>query len=225
MEITSAIIRKLKTLYEFSILKTLRLNFAYLPPKEAIKMPIIVSRRVRLREIRGKLIFKRIKTGLVRFGFDQVGIFDSKRSRSIWEVRGTIVFQGNARFGNGVKISVLEEGNLQFGENFMITAESAIVCANKIQFGKDCLMAWDCLVMDTDFHKIIHDNSYAISKPIIIGDHVWIGCRSTVLKGSEIPSGVVVGANSVVRGKYAEENSVLSGNPAQVCSRNINWEI
>lgn len=50
--------------------------------------------------------------------------------------------------------------------------------------------------------------------PVTIGDNVFIGVKSTILRGSQIGSNVIIGANSVVSG-LVEDNSVYAGNPAR----------
>ena len=50
------------------------------------------------------------------------------------------------------------------------------------------------LVMDTDEHPIYNKEHERINpdKPILVGDHVWIGCKCALLKGAEIPNGFVL---------------------------------
>lgn len=224
----SRINRLLFYIHEISWIKTLRLNFHYLHIKDAIKLPILVSRHLRIKSMNGSVkIRKKISTGLIRLGFDTVGIFDNKKSRSIWELSdGEIEFFGKAEFGNGFKISVGNGGKLLFGDNFHLNAESTIICYKQITFGKNCLLSWDILIMDTDFHHIYDNEGNIINspRPISIGDNVWIGCRNLVLKGSEIPSGSVVGANSTVTRKFTDGDSIYFGNPAKIIKRNIYWK-
>lgn len=88
-----------------------------------------------------------------------------------------------------------------------------------MHIGKNVLIAWDTTLMDSDMHSIINlENNQLIpkSKKVFIDDNVWIGTRSIILKGTHIPTGSIIGAGSVVAGKFNEKNSVIAGNPAKV---------
>lgn len=217
--------RYLRFLLEINF-KTIYFNFKYLPFRLAIKMPVLVSKRVFLLVTSGKLIFDcPIRTGLIHIGYGKVGIFDKKVSRSIWEVQGNVIFKGKCDIGHGSKISVGKLGTLILGENFAITAESTIIAFSKIQFGNNCLLSWDILVMDTDFHTIKDELGNIINnpRPIIVGDKVWIGCRCLILKGAIIPNNCVIGANSTIT-KVLEKNYCLyAGNPCKILKENISW--
>lgn len=79
--------------------------------------------------------------------------------------------------------------------------------------------------MDTDFHGIYDDGGSLINPPVAvtIGNHVWVGCRCLILKGSTIPSGCVVAATTRVSRSFVTENCVIGGNPATEIKRDINW--
>jgi len=53
------------------------------------------------------------------------------------------------------------------------------------------------------------------SSPIIIEDNVWIGERSTILKGVKIGRGSIIASNSVVT-KNVPAYTIVAGNPAVV---------
>lgn len=211
-------------LYILGIPRTLYFNFKYLKFRDAIKLPVLVSHRVCLLRCSGSIeIDAPIECGLIRIGFGDVGIFDQHRSRSIWEVSGKVIFKGITRIGHGSKISVA--GTLTLGSDFTITAESQIVCQQEIVFGNDVLISWDNLFLDSDFHKIKINNSIINSpKAIIVGNHVWVGCRCTILKGTQIGSDIVVAANSTITGVFNESNTIIGGNPAQILKRGVTWE-
>lgn len=208
-----------------SLPKTLRFNFHYFPLKTALKLPVFVSHRTFLRELHGKIMLpEKVNTAMIKIGFGDVGHYDRKRSRSIWQVSGTVAFGGKASIGHGSKLSV--RGNLTLGADFNMTAESTIVCAHQISFGNDCLLSWDILIMDTDEHPIINQDGIRTNpdKPILVGNHVWIGCKCTLLKGTEIPNNTVVAAGTLLTSAFSGENQVIGGNPPAVLKSDVRWE-
>lgn len=208
-----------------SIPKTLRFNLHYFPLRTALKLPVVVSHRTYLRELHGKVTLpEKVETAMVKIGFGDVGHYDRKRSRTIWQVSGTVAFGGKASIGHGSKISV--RGDLKLGADFNITAESTIVCAKDIRFGDDCLLSWDILVMDTDEHPIYNKENGRINpdKPIIVGNHVWMGCKCVLLKGAEVPNDTVLAAGTMLKSAFAGEQQVIGGNPPSVLKRDVRWE-
>lgn len=208
-----------------SLPKTLRFNFHYFPLKTALKLPVFVSHRTFLRELHGKIMLpEKVNTAMIKIGFGDVGHYDRKRSRSIWQVSGTVAFEGKASIGHGSKLSV--RGNLTLGADFNMTAESTIVCAHQISFGNDCLLSWDILIMDTDEHPIINQDGIRTNpdKPILVGNHVWIGCKCTLLKGTEIPNNAIVAAGTLLTSAFSGENQVIGGNPPAVLKSDVRWE-
>jgi acetyltransferase-like isoleucine patch superfamily enzyme len=211
-------------LFALGLPKTLLFNFSCLPLRQAVRLPVFVSHRVWLKDLSGTVELHDCRTGAVRIGFGDVGIFDVQRSRTIWQVPGKVTFLGEADFGHGSRISVA--GELTIGRRLIIAAESAIVAQDSIRIGDDVLISWDVLIIDTDAHRIYDaaGNHINGAMPIRIGNSVWLGCRSLVLKGVEIADGVVVAAASTVARSLATSNAIAGGNPARVVRENIRWK-
>jgi carbonic anhydrase/acetyltransferase-like protein (isoleucine patch superfamily) len=208
-----------------SIPKTLRFNLHYFPLKTALKLPVVVSHRTFLRELNGEVVLpEKVETAMVKIGFGDVGHYDRKHSRSIWQVSGRVSFGGKASIGHGSKLSI--RGDLALGADFNMTAESTIVCAKSIRFGNDCLLSWDILVMDTDEHPLYDKEHKRINpdKPIIVGNHVWIGCKCVLLKGAEIPDNTVLAAGTLLTSAFSGEQQVIGGNPPSILKREVRWE-
>ena len=161
-------------------LKTIYFNFHYFPLRQAIKLPVFVSKRVFLLKTKGKIVLEGpVKPRMVRLGYRNVGIFDHQKSRSIWEVEGTVSFGGKVNIGHGSKLSVGDGASLRIGQGTIISAESTIAARMKhVEIGQNCLLSWDILIMDTDFHRI-YQNDMLLNEPedVKIGNNVWIGCR------------------------------------------------
>jgi acetyltransferase-like isoleucine patch superfamily enzyme len=206
---------------------TIRFNLRYFKLKDAVKLPVLISNHVYLRTCKGEIVIEApLKFGMIEIGYGNVGIFDDKRDRTIWHVMGKIIFERNASIGHGSKISVEEKATLRIGENFRITANSTIFASHNIQFGKNCLLSWDILVMDSDVHKIMQNEKHLNpDKPVVVADNVWIGCRCTILKGTFIAAGSVIAAGTLLHSKLDEANTVYGGNPVKKLGTNIDWKM
>ena len=211
-------------------LKSLRFNFQYLSFADAIRLPILVYWKTRINCLKGSISIQGpLSFGQVRIGDPRIGVQDHKYSRTVWQLceGGQIVFNGGANLGRGSRICVEEGATLCLGDRFSITGDTTILCHKSIVFGEDCLLSWDVLVMDTDWHRISDSQGMTFNpdKAVSFGDHVWIGCRSTVLKGAKIPSGCVIAAGSIVAKPLPKTNTIYGGCGKDICSlrENIIW--
>lgn len=215
-----------KILFFPGLPKTFLFNFYYFPFRTAIKLPVWLTHRMRLKTLKGKVILKsnEIRRGMVTIVYQHVSINDVNEY-SLWNVEGTVILKGSAGFGAGAKIAVGKGATLTFGDQFLMTSRPEIACFKYICFGDRCLLSWNILIMDTDAHPVYDQDNQRINEdaPIKIGNKVWIGCRSTILKGAEIADGCIVGANSFVNKKFNQKNCVIAGNPAKIVKENVQW--
>lgn len=158
-------------------------------------------------------------------GFGNVGIFDKKYQRSILEIDGTIVLpNAKVTLGQGSKLSVGKKAVLTFGADFHNSADMTLICTQRITFGKNVLVSWETLIMDTDWHPLVSTVTGEIKpyqKDIYIDNNVWIGCGCKLLKGSYIASGCVIGAGTVISGHFTDENSIIVSQNARIVKRNM----
>jgi acetyltransferase-like isoleucine patch superfamily enzyme len=204
--------------------KTIAFNFHYLPFRQAIRLPVLVSHRVAFFDFRGTVtLLGPVRPGTVLLGFGSNGAFDFKRARSVWQITGDVIFQGPARLGNGFKLTA--SGQVTFGPDFILSAESQIVCRDRVSFGKGCLVSWDVLILDSDFHPIVYEDGTesVLHAPIVLGDRIWIGARSTILKGVELGDDVIVAAGAMVTSPEHTHKVLLAGNPARVLRTGVRW--
>ena len=102
------------------------------------------------------------------------------------------------------------------GDNFYANAHCHIL--GEITFGDNVLIGPKVIIWGrdhgTDKSSPMNTQTYT-RKPITIGNDVWIGACSIILKGVKIGDGAIVGAGSVVT-KDVEPYSVVAGNPAKL---------
>lgn len=209
--------------------KTLYFNLKYFPFRTAVRLPFFIYHRTDLYVMKGKIVINvPLKPGMVKIGPHGLGTQDVKYSRTMWEVSGTLVVNGKASIGRGSRISIGQDAALTLGDKFTITGRSSLICQKEITFGDECLLSWDILIMDTDFHHITDEEDKTINypRPIRIGNHVWIGCRNTILKGVSIADNVIVSANSTITKSITEGNCAIGGigKDVVILKRGIKWK-
>lgn len=125
-------------------------------------------------------------------------------------------------------VSIIEESNLvkrpctiqtnspgamiRIGNNVGISG-GIIACFKEIIIGDNVKIGGNCSIFDGDFH--LDDPRSGIPKSVVIGNNVWIGYSSIILKGVHIGDNSVIGAGSVVT-KDIPANCVAAGNPCKV---------
>ena len=89
------------------------------------------------------------------------------------------------------------------------------------------IFSWGICIRNSDPHLIYECNTRKRVNPtksVYIGDHVWIGQDSLILKGTQIDSGSIIGGHSVVSGKRIPHNSTWAGNPVRQIKADIFWD-
>ena len=224
---------KLRNIYYFlrnisyrSIPNTLRFNFKYFRFRDAIKLPVNVYHRVELKCLEGEVIINSdIKFDMISIGFPFEAEFPDRTTGSLWNVRGKVIFNGPAYINFGSSIVVEPDGELHIGNEVRMSATN-IRCRKKIVLGARSIFSWENLFMDTDFHCIAEaDDEIPINpdKEIIFGERVWVGCRSTFLKGTKVGNNCIVGANTLLNREIEGDNQIICGNPGKVIKKNVRW--
>ena len=134
----------------------------------------------------------------------------------------------NCSFNN---FTIRSDGNrnkIKIGNN--VTWGGGVLNAidhTQIKVGSECMFSYGIDIMSSDGHPIFLEGKkirYNKSKNIEIGEHVWIGMKSQILKGVTIPDNCVIGASSLVNKPFHEENCIIGGHPAEIIRHKIYWK-
>jgi acetyltransferase-like isoleucine patch superfamily enzyme len=117
-----------------------------------------------------------------------------------------------------------EGGRIEIGDH---SGASAVVISSRsgVKIGKYCNIGGNVQIFDHDFHALDAETRRGprgcddcATKPIAIGDDVFIGTQSIILKGVTIGDRAMIGAGSVVT-KDVPADCIAAGNPAVIVRR------
>jgi acetyltransferase-like isoleucine patch superfamily enzyme len=143
----------------------------------------------------------------------------------------------NFKMNNGLKYNTIgysepcsfvlsNEAKLSIG-NHVGMSQSTIVCQQEIIIKNYVKLGGGVKIYDSDFHSLKAEERMDFksdmlnkkTKKIVIGNHVFIGANSIILKGVEIGDNSIIGAGAVVS-KSIPANQIWGGNPARFIKEN-----
>ena len=168
------------------------------------------------------LLLDRVKNKIVKMYRER--IFYLKTGQKAKLVKDITLINTNLKIGKNVtlypNVMFFGDGLIEIGDNVDI-GNGTVIYASKaggIKIGNNTMIAAQCYIIDMDHglqRDVLISRQENTVAPIYIGDDVWIAANCTVLKGSHIGNGAVIGAKSMVKGEI-EENAIAFGIPAKV---------
>lgn len=195
-----------------------------------VRMKYVVNRSGR-RNYTGLFFYRKAKTDIDRTGTIVIndGRFDFGKSWSKHNTKGSIlkigknsslVLENSFCIYEGASVFVNDGARLELGSGY-INSHVELHCFNRIKIGNGVAISERVSIRDSDNHKIDYPG-YESTKPITIGNNVWIGMNSTILKGVTIGDGAIVAAGSVVT-KDVPAGALVGGVPARVIKSGVKW--
>lgn len=138
---------------------------------------------------------------------------------------------GNNSWLKGQLLILKHGGEIVIGKDCFIGDNTKIWSSVKVKIGDRVLISHNVNIHDNSSHPLnaearhkdfLHVRKIGLQdaveigeKEIIIGNDVWIGFNSTILKGVTIGDGAVIGANSIIT-KDVPPYAVVVGNPSRI---------
>lgn len=148
--------------------------------------------------------------------------FNFKGNNNIIEIKESVTAK-DATF-------CFEDNNnkIVIGKQSILAGEIYIDCieGTSILIGENCLFSREIRLMTGDSHSILDLEAHRInpSQNIVIDNHVWVGYRAVLLKGTFVSENSIIAAGALVTKKFDKPNIVIAGNPAKIVKYNINWD-
>lgn len=152
-----------------------------------------------------------------------------ENSKIVFNGDDSVVFLRKNRHPYKIDVTLYYNNVLHIGENNYFNGAMAIILSEQKHcfIGNDGLFSFGIWVRNADPHLIYScENKKRINptRSIFVGDHVWIGQSAFLLKGTQIDSGSIIGAMSVVSGKKIPSNTSWAGNPSKMVKEKVFWE-
>lgn len=105
-------------------------------------------------------------------------------------------------------------GNIKIGQGSIIGEKAFLDGRDKLVIGNHVDIASEVMIYNSE-HDIQSEDFKAITAPVAISDHCFIGPRAIILPGVRVGRGAVIGAGAVVT-KNVPDLAIVGGVPAQI---------
>lgn len=132
---------------------------------------------------------------------------------------GSLLVGRRISMRKGSRLAVRKNGVLKIGDNFYMNTGCLISAHESITIGNDVEFGPGVLVYDQD-HDFRVEGGLRAKKfkttPVVIGDNVWIGANTIILRGTIIGDNCVIGAGSIIKGTLPPSSIVFQKRTTEI---------
>ena len=152
-----------------------------------------------------------------------------KNSTITFNGDNAVVYLSRNTYNYFLSLSVYSSNVFYMGRDNYINGLLHIILSERkhVFIGSEGIFSVGVWMRNADPHLVYScESGHRVNntQSIFFGDHVWVGQSAMILKGTEIDSGSIIGAMSVVAGKKIGHNSSWGGNPARKISDSVFWD-
>ena len=214
---------KLCSILHTNWLATLRLNHHAGGWKAVVRMPIRVYGSLKL-SLKGDIILPRgARKNMIIINSCHED-YTASSGRSELNLQGTWKLGGPLRLGPDSCVAIDKDALLETGADIHLGRDTQIHCYHHVSIGKG-VFAGEMYVCDSAIHQIVSScEEKPVHGEVVIGEGVYLGFRTVVLKGTVIPPRSLVGSGAVCTGDYSKDGAeklFICGNPAVVKAQGV----
>lgn len=116
-------------------------------------------------------------------------------------------------------VDIYDPANLSIGNMSCIGPYVEIYCKDRVEIGDNSVISQRAYVC-TASHDVQSSVMALTTKPIYIGNDVWVASRAIILPGADLGDGSVVAAGAVVS-KSVSAWTIVGGNPAKELKKRV----
>lgn len=129
--------------------------------------------------------------------------------------KGKITIGKKLQTRKNVEFTVNKGGKIVIGDNCFFNNNCIVAAHENIIIGNNCSFGPNVLIYDHDHDFRVangkNEGKYKVS-PIVIGDNVWIGANSVILRGSKIGDNSVIGAGTIIKTDIENDTIIYTKN-------------
>lgn len=130
---------------------------------------------------------------------------------AIYAKSGKICVGKNFSMNQGAYIAAIDGGTVTIGKNVSLNRNCICVSHDTIRIGDNCAIGPNTVIYDHDHRFGINGIEVGYKKsPVIIENNCWLGAGVTILRGTYIGEGSVIGAGCIVTGEIPPHSIVTS---------------
>ena len=136
----------------------------------------------------------------------------------LWGIRKFFYRLFGMKIGKGSRINqrvyIFKAWKISIGENTMINSFSILDGRGGLSIGDNCSISMRAVIYSAS-HRSSSDAFEYYEKRTTVGNNVWICMNAVILAGTVVSDGVIISANSVIKG-ITQEKAVYMGIPAKI---------
>ncbi len=144
-------------------------------------------------------------------------------SRLLVEDGATLATEGPVKLFYGADVEVFRGAKLVLKGGIAANTGFTVVCGDSIEIGKDVQIGRGVTIRDNHGGHYLNRAGFKDTRPVIIGDKVWLCEGCTIMPGVKVGEGAIVGAHAFVT-TNVPAHAMVSGNPAVVVDEDILWK-
>lgn len=126
----------------------------------------------------------------------------------------------NVFIGTGVR--VMGPGNLVIEDHVVITRDVVLDARGKLTIRRHALIGFESIILShthrSTFVGVPIQDQGMYDAPVEIGERSWMGTRTIILPGVQMPADTIIGSGAVVT-KSITERGIYAGVPARFINR------
>ena len=213
-------------MFLIDLIKSIYVNFRYLPLCQAIYLPIWITNNFKIRKLkRGQIILDVPNRKSIILGDGGSPALQEFHGGLFLDRGAKLICHGFTVISQGTVFRLDKDAKIELGDKFYCNKNCFFRSSDIIKFGDHCAVGWNVQINTNDGHEVYYDDKICVNHGnIFIGENVWLTSNTIVCKNTSIADGCILAQGAVLTKKITDKNSLIGGVPAKVIKKGVRWQ-